>query len=337
MNLILDISQKYKILSIVGMAKNAGKTTALNYLIEEAADEQITLGITSTGRDGETQDLVTGTEKPKVFLYEDTLVTIPTSLYNFAEAGLEIIKKSKYRTSLGELLICKVINSGYVQIAGPTTTSESKELCEELLSMGASLILIDGAIDRRSIASPEISEAVILSTGAVVSRSQKKVVDETVHVVSLYTLPELHDNKIIKIISDNTDDKILVISDNEVKILNLLTGLGSSRYIDEAINDETKYVYIPGAFTSSVISDIHYSKLKRITFILKNPSKIFIDSLTFNQLQKKGLSIRVINNIEIAAITVNPISPSGYSFDREILLNSLENTLPHIPIVDVRM
>ena len=80
MGLLYDLSTKYKTLSIVGMAKNAGKTTALNYLIEEADDEGIRLGITSTGRDGETQDLVTGTEKPKVFLYEDTIVSVPTQL-----------------------------------------------------------------------------------------------------------------------------------------------------------------------------------------------------------------------------------------------------------------
>lgn len=53
MGLIYDLSQKYKTLSIVGMSKNAGKTTALNYLIEEAMDEGVMLGITSTGRDGE--------------------------------------------------------------------------------------------------------------------------------------------------------------------------------------------------------------------------------------------------------------------------------------------
>ena len=47
MGLLHDLSTKYKTLSIVGMAKNAGKTTALNYLIEEAIDEGITLGITS--------------------------------------------------------------------------------------------------------------------------------------------------------------------------------------------------------------------------------------------------------------------------------------------------
>ncbi len=61
MGLLYDLSSKYKTISIVGMAKNAGKTTALNYLIEEAMDEGVLLGVTSTGRDGETQDLVTGT------------------------------------------------------------------------------------------------------------------------------------------------------------------------------------------------------------------------------------------------------------------------------------
>ncbi len=338
MNLILEISQKYKTLSIVGMAKNAGKTTTLNHLIEQAEDEMIPLGVTSTGRDGETQDLVTGTEKPKVFLYEGTLVTIPTSLYGFGEAGLEILKKSKYRTSLGELLICKVVNSGYVQIAGPVTTSESKELCNELLTMGASLVLIDGAIDRRSIASPETSEAIVLSTGAVVSRSQKKVVEETAHIVSLYTLPELQNQAIKDAISNNNqEENILIIGEKETKELNLLTGLGASRYIDEAIDENTKYVYIPGAFTGSVISDIHYSKLKKVTFILKDPTKIFLDLLTFNQLRKKGLSIEVLCNIEIAAITVNPTAPSGYSFDRESLLGAMKEALPDTTIIDVRM
>ena len=43
MGLIYDLSQKYKTLSIVGMSKNAGKTTALNYLIEEAMDEGVIL------------------------------------------------------------------------------------------------------------------------------------------------------------------------------------------------------------------------------------------------------------------------------------------------------
>ena len=106
MGLLYDLSNKYKTLSIVGMAKNAGKTTALNFLIEEAMDEGIVLGITSTGRDGETQDLVTGTEKPRVYLDQGTLVSVPSQLFGLADAGLEILRRTKYSTAIGELLIC---------------------------------------------------------------------------------------------------------------------------------------------------------------------------------------------------------------------------------------
>ncbi len=47
------------------MSKNSGKTVALNHLISEAIDEDIKLGIISTGRDGETVDVVTETENQR--------------------------------------------------------------------------------------------------------------------------------------------------------------------------------------------------------------------------------------------------------------------------------
>ena len=172
MGLLSELSTRYKTISIVGMAKNAGKTTALNYLIEEAEDESIRLGITSTGRDGETTDLVTNTDKPRVYLYEDTIVSVPTQLYELAEAGLEILSMSKYRTSIGELLLCRVCESGYVQIAGPVATADTKRMCRQMFGLGVDLILIDGAIDRKSIASPETSDAIILSTGTVGPRAR---------------------------------------------------------------------------------------------------------------------------------------------------------------------
>ena len=77
------------------------------------------LGITSTGRDGETEDLVTGTEKPRVYLDEDTLVAVPSFLYDMSDAGLEVVKETKYSTAIGTLLICRVKSAGYVQVAGP--------------------------------------------------------------------------------------------------------------------------------------------------------------------------------------------------------------------------
>ena len=339
MGLLYDLSTKYKTLSIVGMSKNAGKTTALNFLIEEAMDDGIRLGVTSIGRDGESQDLVTGTEKPKIYLDQDTIVTVPTQLYDLADAGLEILKKTRFSTPMGDLLICRVADSGYVQIAGPPAAMDTKRVCDELFQYGCELVLIDGAIDRKSIASPETSDAIILSTGAVLSRSMRKVVDETAHVVNLYSIPELEEGAVRTLIEENNfDDRIMLVGkDGSVKKLDLATGLGSSRFIDDEIDDNTEYVYIPGAFTNSVIADINPKKLKRVKFVLKNPTKIFFSAMDWGLWRKKGFRVSVLKNIEIAAITVNPWAPSGYTFDSEALVAAMKEALPELPVIDVRV
>ena len=339
MGLLYDLSTKYKTLSIVGMAKNAGKTTALNYLIEEAIDEGIVLGVTSTGRDGESQDLVTGTEKPRVYLEEDMLVAVPTLLYDLADAGLEVIKKTKYSTAIGELLICRVKDAGYVQVAGPVINAEQKLLCQDMMQLGCSLILIDGAIDRKSIASPETSDAIILSTGAVLSRKMNKVVAETAHVVNLYRTPELEEGIIRDVITQNNfDDKIMLVNgDGKIRKLNLITGLGAAKEINGAIDEDTRYIYIPGAFTNSVISDISLKNLKQVQFVLKDPTKIFINAMDWGIFRKKGFRVSVLKNIKIAAITVNPWAPAGYTFDNRFLLEEMQKAIPDIPIIDVRM
>lgn len=339
MGLLYDLSTKYKTLSIVGMAKNAGKTTALNYLIEEAIDEGIVLGVTSTGRDGESQDLVTGTEKPRVYLEEDMLVAVPTLLYDLADAGLEVVKKTKYSTAIGELLICRVKDAGYVQVAGPVINAEQKLLCRDMMELGCSLILIDGAIDRKSIASPETSDAIILSTGAVLSRKMNKVVEETAHVVNLYRTPELEEGIIRDVITQNNfDDKIMLVNeDGKIRKLNLITGLGAAKEINGAIDEDTRYIYIPGAFTNSVISDISLKNLKQVQFVLKDPTKIFVNAMDWGLFRKKGFRVSVLKNIEIAAITVNPWAPAGYTFDNRFLLEEMQKAIPDIPIIDVRM
>ena len=337
MGLLKDISKKHKTVSIIGMAKNAGKTTALNFLIEEAYDEDIALGITSTGRDGETVDLVTETEKPKVFLYENTIVSVPTQLFELAEAGLEILSTTEYRTSLGPLYLCRVKDSGYVEIAGPVASSETKKMCDEMLSQGAEFVLIDGAIDRKSVASPDSSDAVILSTGAVLSRDIQKVVRETVHVTEIYNLPVLPVSKVREAIIESFDEKnILIIKGSEAEALDVKTGLGRGREINEALTEDVDYVYIPGALTEGMIRDLDSSKFKRTEFIIKDPTKIFVDAVNWNKLKKKGFKLWVLSNIEICGITVNPFAPEGYSFDSDLLCQKIREALPDIPVIDVR-
>lgn len=341
MGLLQNLLGRYETLSIVGMAKNSGKTTTLNYLIEEAMDEGIVLGITSTGRDGESSDLVTGTDKPKVFLDAGTIVSVPTQLYELADAGLEILKMTRYSTAIGDLMLCKVVESGYVQIAGPVNTADHKKLCREMLDRGVDMVLIDGAIDRKSIAAPGSSDAIILATGAVLSRTVKRVVEETAHTVNLYSLPVIEDLEVKKIIQESKDkDRIIIIAKEEnargIKVLELKTGLGASSFIDQMIDEDTEYLFIPGALTNSVIADINPHKLKRIKIILKDPTKIFIDHITWQQRVKKGFTVMVLENIKVAAITVNPYSPQGYCFESDVMMEEMRSVIKDIPIFDVK-
>ena len=341
MRLYSEVLDKYKVLSLVGMSKNAGKTTALNFLIEEAAEEDVITGITSTGRDGEGTDLVTGTEKPKVFVYEDSIVTIPVELYDMADAGIEIVKRTDYHSTFGNILLCRVLDQGYVQVAGPTSTAHQKKLSGEMLELGAEIVFIDGAIDRRSIASPFASDAIILSTGAVLSRDLRMVVEDTMHVVDLYSLSEFGDEKDERELAEDLKNKehydnTVIIRNGKLESQTGATGLMAGSKLDSQINDQTDYIYIPGALTQTTLQHIFPEKMKKVTFIVKDPTKIFVDRMTFRRLRKKGLKIKVLRGIKVAAITVNPYAPEGYSFGNDALLSAMRDAAGDLPVLDVK-
>lgn len=337
MGILRELEGKYKRIAIVGMAKNAGKTTTLNFLIEEAMDENIAIGVTSTGRDGENIDLVSGTEKPRIYLDEGTIVSVPVQLYELSDAGLEILRMTVYSTALGQIMLCRVAESGYVQISGPVNTADHKKMCEEMLALGAELILIDGAVDRKSIAAPETADGIILATGAVLSRSLKKIVEETCHLVNLYSLPLLEQGRIREVIQKKREEeKIKIIKKDEVLELKLPTGLLAGKVIDSLIDENTEAVYINGAMTGGMISDIHPGKLSQVSFILKDPTKIFIEATYWRQLCKKGFKVKVLENIKVIAVTVNPYAPEGYRFQPSELVSAMESALGDVPVIDVR-
>ena len=92
MSLLHDIlDQDVESLSIIGMAKNTGKTVTLNHLIQLANYQELMLGLTSIGRDGESEDLVTKTEKPLIHLPDKALIAVAKSLLQSSKINFEIL------------------------------------------------------------------------------------------------------------------------------------------------------------------------------------------------------------------------------------------------------
>lgn len=334
------IKSKYDTVSIVGMSKNSGKTVTLNHLIHEAEEASIPIGITSIGRDGEYKDVITELEKPRIYVDKGTIIATTTELLKLGNAKVKILKTTDYRTPLGEIVIGKVIAKGNIEIGGPQNLKELNEITQIMHSLGAEIVIIDGALDRKSSAAPIISEATILSTGAILSRDMNKVVDETLHVVNLFNLPTLEDNSIRDIILNLiNENKIAIIDKNlNVNTLSLLTAIGAGKIIGSHVKDDSKYLVIPGSLVKNTIEDIINTtkSYKNIEIVVNDGTKIFIRPKDWIRFQRLGVSIKVLHPINLIGITINPYSPMGYSFDKIEFLEKMKNSINTIPVVNLK-
>ena len=127
--------QQVKSMSIVGMCKNAGKTTMLNWLLAHTGRRQV-LGLTSIGRDGESTDVVTGTEKPSIFVPAGTLIATAKDMLRLGDVTREILMTTGIPTPLGEVIIMRARSDGYVQLAGPSITAQLKEVSKTFFELG---------------------------------------------------------------------------------------------------------------------------------------------------------------------------------------------------------
>ena len=333
------IDDKYKTISIIGMAKNSGKTVALNHLISQANMEGIAIGITSIGRDGETLDIVTETDKPPIFLEENTLIATTTEMLKLGDATMEILKVTDYRTPLGEIIIGRVKSQGYMQIAGPQRLSEIKAVSDIMLNLGVKFVIIDGAINRLSQAAPSISEATILSTGAVLSRDMDKVMEKTIYTKEILGLPEIDENQIKEEIRRIIDgNKIATIDKkNEIEILPIKTALSQGHIIGEYLNEDIKYLIIPGSLVKKTLEDITRTtnKYKDIEIIIKDSTKIFIESKDWKRFAKQGIKVIVLDKINLIGITLNPYAPQGHCFEPEYFLKKMRTYIDDIPVMDL--
>ena len=84
--------------TVIGLCKNAGKTTAMRRLMAELGEE--CLGLTSVGRDGECTDLVTGTEKPDLYLKKGDLFATARGMLTLCDATLEVVDLTDVMTPL---------------------------------------------------------------------------------------------------------------------------------------------------------------------------------------------------------------------------------------------
>jgi len=178
--------------AFVGLAKNAGKTTALVATLGELARGETVAGATSAGRDGEDFDALTGEPKPRFRLWPGQLVASAESTFAGATLEARVLERLPLQTRFGPVMLARVEAEGEIEVIGPTTASQTGEAASALERAGADVVLLDGAFGRRAFASARFADGVVLAVGMSAGSSLEAVLERArlaAELVELRTPP----------------------------------------------------------------------------------------------------------------------------------------------------
>lgn len=323
--------ENHQVVSIIGMAKNVGKTTTLNYLIKKLSDKK-TLGLTSIGRDGEDKDLTLDIPKPRIYVNQGAVIALATKCLEESDFTKQILETTGIFTPLGEVVIVRALSDGFVELAGPSINIQLKEVIKLLQKHGANLILIDGAFNRKAQTSLAICDGVILCTGASYSSNIDEVVSDTTHLVNLLTLPEVDDSLKPQFKQILSKTKVALIDrKNNINLLNLPNIVRNEQKIIAELNENTLYLLVNGALTDEFINKLASKKalLNNLTLVVKHGTNCLFSKNTLE------LKIRVLNRCNLLCLTFNPTSPFTYQFDEQEFLAKLKTSIK-LPIFNVK-
>lgn len=327
-------------LAIIGLAKNCGKTITLNTLIGEAAKADVKLAVASYGRDGERIDVLTLKEKPRIFIPPETCFVTAEKLFEKSTTEAEIVTDTGLDTPLGRVKIYRSGGrGGSVELAGVNRGS-GMVMIRDLLPDDIELFLIDGAMDRRSSAIPSLAHGVILATGAVVGNTVDLIVQRTMDEVERITTPPCNDREVRLIAGEilNTG-KTGLIRDGEIVAFG--NGAFCGLWEPDCFRLRTgDCLVLSGALTDSFAESLileHESG--HCTVIVRDGTRVFLNSRNMKLLKKRSISLRAYGPITLIAVTVNPYSPYGSGVHSDLLVEtmkrSLRDTGMETPVFDV--
>lgn len=327
----------HKRISIIGMEKNVGKTTLLNQLILDIADQKV-LGLTSIGRDGEEVDVVTSTSKPKIFVYPDTILSTARDCLANCDITKEILYTTDFSTPMGNIVVVRAITGGYVDVAGPSYNKQIKEVLNIMENFGAEISIVDGALGRKSSAIGEVTDATVLSTGAALSLDMNKVIEETKKTTILLSLPEFQDTKKEDVEIWMKEARVIVRQKNgKIIFLKAVSTMDSIQEIKEYLNQDLETIFVRGAITSAFLEIFIKNRgdFEHLNMVALDGTRYFFTYQEYQKALVANISFYVLNEIELLFVSCNPHSPLGVDFPKKEFQKRLEKEI-HCDVIDVK-
>ena len=324
---------KYKSCSIVGLEKNTGKTECFNYVLQRLPLDKKRIAVSSIGIDGETTDQVTKTAKPEIFLREGVYFGTSEKHYLMKRLSAELLEITNENTSLGNIIIGRALTPGKILLSGPSSTVGLRRWMDEMKKYAVDLTIIDGALSRMSLASPTVSESMILATGAAYSANINTLVQKTAFVVQMINLDlTSEDNR--EVFNDIKNGVWAIDEDDVIHDLKVASSLSININTDGL--KKCKTLFVSGALTDNFINHIRQNKIFNETeIVVRDFTKIFLTPMIYNSFVNAKRKISVLQKSKLIAVCVNPTSPNGIVLDSEKLCGVLSEAIK-LPVYDLR-
>lgn len=329
---VSDIT-KFRSLSIVGLEKNTGKTVCLNYILKRLHDMGLRCAVTSIGVDGEQTDAVFGSAKPEITLYEGMRFITSEKHYRQRRLVSRILAVDPRRTSLGRLVTAEVECGGRILLSGAASTGLLRSQIDDFGRQGVPLTIVDGALSRLSLASPTVTDAMVLATGAAVSPSLSQLISRTRFVCRLIALDET-EPELQSRLSPLGQGLWAVDGDNNVHDLHLSSVFLLDKNETNLFECGTT-LFAAGAVSDRLLKYLSAQKcIAETRLIVRDFTKFFVSPEAFNDFCRRGGKIEVLQRSNLIAVCLNPTSPQGYNLNSDEACKALSDAIG-LPVYDV--
>jgi hypothetical protein len=321
--------------AVIGLVKNAGKTTAVNALLAHGGSHY---GLTSLGLDGERTDHLTGLAKPSIAPPAGTIIATTEGSLARSRYELDVLETLPFHTPLGSVLVGRASGDGCVEVSGPTTLAELRTTIERVAARGAGQVLVDGAINRLGSASPRVSDGLIMATGGMVGDTLDEVVEITRATLDMLTVPAVADDVRARLAPYIGSVRAVTLDGaGEAVPLELATVIGEGFAVArEVARREATTLYVGGALTDEFVDDLTRVLPPRheLRLVVRDATVLVLPATSVARLRRR-VALEALHRLRVLAVTVNPFRvPQPYQ--PRLFFTAIADALEgRVPVFDV--
>lgn len=316
-------------LALVGISKNSGKTSLLNAILKDFPS--LKWAVMTTGIDGEEKDLVYMTHKPQVSLQSGMLFCCDAQSLDALCSRVQVLSALTYNNR--KLFLAKALHPLKTQITGPSSVLQQGKLIAQFRALGAEKVLVDGSLDRKSIAMEDTIDALILLVGASYG-SIEQITEELKRLMMLRDLPQAeltrYEEKRLK-----RADEILIKHKTRWRSSKIESLIQHEKQLLELLERETKALYIPTSFTDKLYEKLGKSLAKSdLKIIFRHPECLKLSQLHLQSFLK-SCQVSCLIPFKIKAFALNSTAIGKDSIAADSFRQQIRATFPNETFFDI--